>query len=49
MLRLVLDDLDAAVFAAVDRHPLLSSQEVFANVVALNAESADEEHNGLVR
>src|SRR4051812_50021457 len=43
------DDLDAAVFAAYGWPATLTDAEILERLVALNAERAKEEANGLIR
>ncbi len=49
ILRELHDDLDRAVFAAYGWDPALSDEQILERVVALNAERAAEEAQGLVR
>lgn len=49
VLKQIHDDLDAAVFEAYGWSGSLSDAEILTNLVALNAERADEEARGLVR
>jgi hypothetical protein len=49
ILRQIHDELDEAVFAAYRWSPHLSTEEILAKVVALNAERRAEEASGLVR
>ena len=48
-LKQIHDELDEAVFAAYGWEPTLSDEEILEKLVALNAERAEEERNGLVR
>ena len=48
-LKQIHDDLDAAVFEAYGWQPDISDDEILEKLVALNAERAEEERNGLVR
>jgi len=48
-LKQIHDDLDSAVFEAYGWQPNISDDEILENLVALNAERAEEERNGLVR
>jgi hypothetical protein len=49
ILRQIHDELDEAVFAAYGWSPALSTEQLLANVVALNAERRAEEASGLIR
>jgi hypothetical protein len=49
ILRQIHDELDEAVFAAYGWSPNLSTEQILANVVALNAERRTEEASGIVR
>ena len=49
ILRQIHDELDEAVFAAYGWPPNLSTEQILANVVALNAERRTEEASGIVR
>jgi hypothetical protein len=49
ILRQIHDELDEAVFAAYGWAPNLSTEQILANVVALNAERRAEEASGIVR
>lgn len=49
ILRKIHDDLDAAVFGAYGWPTTLTDDEILERLVALNAERAEEERNGLVR
>ena len=48
-LKQIHDELDAAVFEAYGWTPNLSDDEILERLVALNAERAEEERNGLIR
>jgi len=48
-LKQIHDDLDSAVFEAYGWQPDISDDEILEKLVALNAERAEEERNGLVR
>jgi len=48
-LKQIHDDLDMAVFEAYGWQPDLGDDEILEKLVALNAERAEEERNGLVR
>lgn len=48
-LKQIHDELDAAVFEAYGWPPNLSDDEILERLVALNAERAEEERNGLIR
>ena len=48
-LKQIHDDLDAVVFEAYGWQPDISDDEILEKLVALNAERAEEERNGLVR
>ena len=48
-LKQIHDDLDSAVFEAYGWQPNISDDEILEKLVALNAERAEEERNGLVR
>ncbi len=48
-LKQIHDDLDSAVFEAYGWQPTLSDDEILEKLVALNADRAEEERNGLVR
>ena len=49
VLKQIHDDLDAAVFEAYGWPTDLADEQILERLVALNAERADEERNGLVR
>ncbi len=49
ILRQIHDELDEAVFAAYGWSPNLSTEQILANVVALNAQRRTEELSGIVR
>jgi SAM-dependent methyltransferase len=49
VLRLLHDELDSAVFAAYGWSPSLTTEQLFENLVALNAKRHAEEAGGLVR
>ena len=49
ILRQIHDELDEAVFAAYGWSPNLSTEQILANVVALNAQRRTEEASGMVR
>ncbi len=49
VLRQIHDDLDAAVFDAYGWPPTLTDDEILERLVALNAERAEEERNGIIR
>lgn len=49
ILRLLHDELDAAVFAAYGWSPSLTNEQILENLVALNAQRLAEEAGGLVR
>jgi hypothetical protein len=49
ILRQIHDELDEAVFASYGWSPNLSTEQILANVVALNAERRSEEASGVVR
>ena len=49
ILKQIHDDLDAAVFDAYGWPSTLTDEEILERLVALNAERAEEERNGLVR
>ena len=48
-LKQIHDELDAAVFEAYGWHQNLTDEEILERLVALNAERAEEERNGLIR
>ena len=48
-LKQIHDDLDSAVFEAYGWQPNISDDEILEKLVALNADRAEEERNGLVR
>ncbi|MBD0345274.1 MAG: class I SAM-dependent DNA methyltransferase, partial [Coleofasciculus sp. Co-bin14] len=48
-LKQIHDELDTAVFEAYDWPQTLSDDEILERLVALNAERAEEERNGLIR
>jgi hypothetical protein len=49
ILRQIHDELDEAAFAAYGWSPNLSTEQILANIVALNAERRTEEASGIVR
>ena len=49
ILRLLHDELDAAVFDAYGWNPSLTTEQILANLVALNAQRRAEEAGGIVR
>ncbi len=49
ILRMLHDELDAAVFTAYGWSPLLTSEQILENLVALNSQRHAEEAGGLVR
>ena len=49
VLKQIHDDLDAAVFEAYGWPATLTDEEILERLVALNAERADEEQQGLIR
>jgi DNA polymerase III gamma/tau subunit len=49
ILRQIHDELDEAVFTAYGWSPNLSTEQILANIVALNAERSTEEASGTVR
>lgn len=49
ILRQIHDELDEAVFAAYGWSSTLSTEQILANIVALNAERRSEEASGIVR
>jgi hypothetical protein len=48
-LKQIHDELDAAVLDAYGWHHDISDEEILERLVALNAERAEEERNGLIR
>lgn len=48
-LKQIHDELDVAVFEAYGWQPTFSDEEILERLVALNAERAEEERNGLIR
>ena len=48
-LKQIHDDLDTAVLDAYGWPPTITDEQILENLVALNAERAEEERNGLIR